>query len=113
MEPREKAAQLPDSPGVYIFKDAGGTVIYVGKATSLRSRARSYFLESRWTDAKTGSLAREIAEKPILALRELKRCFYESVRNEQTAAVQKELRMQADVFADSEVIERIQSLYSG
>jgi excinuclease ABC subunit C len=62
MEPREKAAQLPDAPGVYIFKDAGGTVIYVGKATSLRSRARSYFLESRWTDAKTGSLAREIAD---------------------------------------------------
>jgi len=59
------------------------------------------------------ALAREIAEKPILALRELKRCFYESVRSEQTAAVQKELRMQADVFADSKVIERIQSLYSG
>jgi excinuclease ABC subunit C len=62
MEPREKAAQLPDSPGVYIFKDASGAVIYVGKATSLRSRARSYFLESRWIDAKTGSLAREIAD---------------------------------------------------
>src|SRR5271169_2135241 len=62
MEPREKAAQLPDSPGVYTFKDAGGAVIYVGKATSLRSRARSYFLESRWTDLKTGSLAREIAD---------------------------------------------------
>jgi excinuclease ABC subunit C len=62
MEPREKAAQLPDLPGVYIFKDASATVIYVGKATSLRSRARSYFLESRWTDAKTGSLAREIAD---------------------------------------------------
>ena len=62
MEPREKAAQLPDAPGVYIFKDAGDTVIYVGKATSLRSRARSYFLESRWVDAKTGSLAREIAD---------------------------------------------------
>src|SRR5271170_3812476 len=62
MEPREKAAQLPDAPGVYIFKDAGGAVIYVGKATSLRSRARSYFLESRWMDAKTGSLAREIAD---------------------------------------------------
>jgi|GEM_PF-4524443 len=34
------------------------------------------------------ALAREIAEKPILALRELKRCFYESVRSEQTAAAQ-------------------------
>src|SRR2546425_16303 len=62
MEPREKAAQLPESPGVYLFKDAGGTVVYVGKARNLRSRVRSYFLESRWIDAKTGSLAREIAD---------------------------------------------------
>ena len=62
MEPREKAALLPEKPGVYLFKDAGGTVVYVGKARSLRSRVRSYFLESRWADAKTGSLAREIAE---------------------------------------------------
>jgi excinuclease ABC subunit C len=62
MEPREKAAQLPESPGVYLFKDAGETVLYVGKARNLRSRVRSYFTESRWIDAKTGSLAREIAE---------------------------------------------------
>jgi len=62
MEPREKAALLPESPGVYLFKNAGGTVLYVGKARSLRSRVRSYFLESRWADAKTGSLVREIAE---------------------------------------------------
>jgi len=62
MEPREQAAQLPEKPGVYLFKDAGGTVLYVGKATSLRNRVRSYFLESRWMDAKTGSLAREIAD---------------------------------------------------
>ena len=62
MEPREKAALLPESPGVYLFKDAGGTVLYVGKARTLRNRVRSYFLESRWIDAKTGSLAREIAD---------------------------------------------------
>jgi excinuclease ABC subunit C len=62
MEPREKAAQLPESPGAYLFKDAGGTVLYVGKARNLRSRVRSYFTESRSVDAKTGSLAREIAD---------------------------------------------------
>lgn len=62
MEPKEKAAQLPESPGVYLFRDATGTVLYVGKAASLRSRVRSYFLESSWANAKTGSLAREIAD---------------------------------------------------
>src|SRR5215472_13843269 len=62
MEPREKALQLPEKPGVYLFKDAGGVVVYVGKARNLRSRVRSYFLESRWADAKTGSLVREIAD---------------------------------------------------
>jgi excinuclease ABC subunit C len=62
MEPREKAAALPEKPGVYLFKDAAGKVLYVGKAASLRSRVRSYFLESSWVNAKTGSLAREIAD---------------------------------------------------
>ncbi|MBZ5540443.1 MAG: excinuclease ABC subunit UvrC [Acidobacteriia bacterium] len=62
MDPQQKAASLPESPGVYLFKDAAGTVLYVGKALSLRNRVRSYFLESRWTDAKTGSLVREIAD---------------------------------------------------
>ncbi len=62
MEPREKALQLPESPGVYLFRDAGNAVLYVGKARNLRSRVRSYFLESRWVDAKTGSLARDIAD---------------------------------------------------
>jgi excinuclease ABC subunit C len=68
MEPREKAALLPENPGVYLFKDAAGTILYVGKATSLRSRVRSYFLESRWMDAKTGSLAREIADFDTIVL---------------------------------------------
>jgi excinuclease ABC subunit C len=62
MELREKVAQLPTQPGVYLFQDAGGTILYVGKANSLRSRVRSYFLESHWQDAKTGSLVREIAD---------------------------------------------------
>jgi excinuclease ABC subunit C len=62
MEPKDLAAQLPERPGVYMFKDAAGHIIYVGKANSLRNRVRSYFLESRLMDAKTGSLAREIAD---------------------------------------------------
>jgi excinuclease ABC subunit C len=62
MELREKVAQLPTQPGVYLFQDAGGKILYVGKANSLRSRVRSYFLESHWQDAKTGSLVREIAD---------------------------------------------------
>jgi len=62
MDLREKAALLPESPGVYLFKDATGKILYVGKAGSLRNRVRSYFLESRWADAKTGSLVREIAD---------------------------------------------------
>jgi excinuclease ABC subunit C len=62
MELREKVASLPLDPGVYLFQDAGGTILYAGKARSLRSRVRSYFLESNWQDAKTGSLVREIAD---------------------------------------------------
>ena len=59
MELREKVAQLPFSPGVYLYKDAGGRIIYVGKAKSLRNRVRSYFLEDKLADIKTGTLISE------------------------------------------------------
>lgn len=62
MELREKAAQLPTLPGVYLYKDADGSVIYVGKAKNLRSRVRSYFLEDRLADVKTGTLISEAAD---------------------------------------------------
>jgi excinuclease ABC subunit C len=77
MELREKVAQLPLSPGVYLYKDSGGRIIYVGKAKSLRLRVRSYFSEDKLADIKTGTLiaeARDIEyilvdnEKEALAL---------------------------------------------
>jgi len=62
LELREKAAQLPLGPGVYLYKDAGGRVIYVGKAKSLRLRVRSYFSDDRMADAKTGTLLSEATD---------------------------------------------------
>jgi excinuclease ABC subunit C len=56
---REKAAQLPLAPGVYLYKDDAGRIIYVGKAKSLRLRVRSYFSEDRQADVKTGTLLTE------------------------------------------------------
>ena len=62
MDLEEKVASFPAEPGVYLFKDVLGNILYVGKSRSLRNRVRSYFLEARWADAKTGSLVREIAD---------------------------------------------------
>jgi excinuclease ABC subunit C len=53
---RARAAELPTLPGVYLYKDVHGAVIYVGKAKNLRARVRSYFLEERLADVKTGTL---------------------------------------------------------
>jgi len=59
MELRDKVDHIPFAPGVYLYKDAGGRVIYVGKAKSLRNRVRSYFLEDNLADIKTGTLISE------------------------------------------------------
>ncbi len=40
---KEQLTRLPTSPGVYLMKDAGGSILYVGKAANLRNRVRSYF----------------------------------------------------------------------
>src|SRR6266446_6698628 len=56
---RQRAAELPALPGVYLYKDAHGAVIYVGKAKNLRARVRSYFNDERLADAKTGTLIGE------------------------------------------------------
>jgi len=57
-----KLAQLPDRPGVYLYKDGKGQIVYVGKAASLRSRVRSYFQESRARDPKTDALVGQIRD---------------------------------------------------
>src|SRR5258705_8891483 len=62
MELRDKVDQLPFSPGVYLYKDAGGRVIYVGKAKILRNRVRSYFSEDKLADLKTGTLIAEACD---------------------------------------------------
>src|SRR5216684_1562363 len=59
---QEKIDQVPDRPGVYLYKDAKGQIIYVGKAASLKSRVRSYFQESRAPDAKTDALVAQIRD---------------------------------------------------
>src|SRR6202521_1538903 len=62
MDLSQKIRSLPASAGVYLYKNAAGEVIYVGKANNLRSRVSSYFHEGRWEDAKTGTLVREAVD---------------------------------------------------
>jgi excinuclease ABC subunit C len=62
MDLQQKIRTLPTQPGVYLYKNAEGEVIYVGKAKNLRARVRSYLLESAQANAKTGSLMREAVD---------------------------------------------------
>jgi len=59
---RQKIDNLPASPGVYLYKNANGKIIYIGKALSLRQRIRSYFQEGRLPDPKTDRLVSEVAD---------------------------------------------------
>ena len=62
MDLHQKIRTLPTSPGVYLYKNASGDIIYVGKANNLRSRVRSYFLEGAAENVKTGTLLREAVD---------------------------------------------------
>jgi len=62
MDLAAKIRSLPTSAGVYLYKNAEGDVIYVGKAKNLRSRVSSYFHEARIADAKTDTLVREAVD---------------------------------------------------
>ena len=74
----QKLNKLPASPGVYFHKNAGGEIIYVGKAAVLKNRVRQYFQKSR-KDAKTEALVREIADTDwIIVDTEMDALFLES-----------------------------------
>ena len=76
---QEKIDQVPDRPGVYLYKDAKAQIIYIGKAASLRSRVRSYFQESRARDPKTDALVGHIRDlEYIVTANELEAMILES-----------------------------------
>ncbi|MCI2081719.1 MAG: excinuclease ABC subunit UvrC [Bacteroidales bacterium] len=62
MTPKEKVAFLPNQPGVYRFLDAGGKVIYVGKAKNLKKRVSSYFRPPDQLNVKTRVMVAKIAD---------------------------------------------------
>jgi excinuclease ABC subunit C len=62
----DKLEQLPTRPGVYLFKDGAGAILYVGKARVLRDRVRSYFQVSRAVDAVKAAMVGEIADLDLV-----------------------------------------------
>jgi excinuclease ABC subunit C len=63
---RKRLSALALEPGVYLMKDAEGTIIYVGKAIALRNRVRSYFQSQRHKDPKTRELVSHIADFEVI-----------------------------------------------
>ena len=61
-----KVREFPQEPGVYLFKDSAGVVIYVGKAKNLRSRAGSYFLKAAEVEQRTASWVHDICDADFL-----------------------------------------------
>jgi excinuclease ABC subunit C len=74
-----KLAHLPDQPGVYLFKDRSGDVLYIGKAARLADRVRSYFLKGADHTPKTALLVSHIADIETMVTRsELEALILES-----------------------------------
>jgi excinuclease ABC subunit C len=74
-----KLAHLPDQPGVYLFKDRSGDVLYIGKAARLAERVRSYFLKGADHTPKTALLVSHIADLETMVTRsELEALILES-----------------------------------
>ena len=62
---KEQIARLPEQPGVYIYSNAAGDTIYVGKARALRDRVRNYLGADR-TDPKTNALLEEVTRLEVI-----------------------------------------------
>ncbi len=58
----DKISSVPTNPGIYIYRNSKGTIIYIGKAKNLRNRVRSYFQQGRPVDAKTKAMIGKIAD---------------------------------------------------
>ena len=71
MDLQEKIRSLPDDPGVYLFKDEHGEVLYIGKAVSLRKRVQSYFTDRDfgYDGERLGSMIGQIADVEFLLTR--------------------------------------------
>ena len=79
MDIKEKIRELPDSPGVYIFKDESGKVIYVGKASSLKKRVKSYFQPSKNLSPRTDLMVSKVRDiEWIVTSSEAEALLYES-----------------------------------
>ena len=59
---QDKLNTLPTKPGVYLYRNKAGKVIYVGKAVNLKNRVRSYFHKSAQSNVKTRKLVQDIAD---------------------------------------------------
>ncbi len=76
---QSKLDHLPDNPGVYLFKDQSGELLYVGKAASLADRVRSYFQRGADHSPKTTLLVGQIADLETIVTRsELEALILES-----------------------------------
>lgn len=79
MDLKEKISGLPLQPGVYIFKDGDGKVLYVGKASSLRNRVRSYFQRSKDHGPRIEALVEKIRDVSfVTTATEAEALLYES-----------------------------------
>lgn len=61
-----KLENLPDSPGVYLFKDVQGRIVYIGKAKNLRHRVKSYFQSNHHPDSKTAALVSHVSDLDLM-----------------------------------------------